>query len=311
MIEGGGLGVYAPEDVGPMSVQFPNGVVDILVKDEAEGVQAARQYLSYFQGVTSDWKAADQRVLRHIVPENRLRLYDMRAIVRTIADEGSVLELRSAFGPGLITALIRIEGRPMGVIANNPHHLAGAIDSNVADKGARFLQLCDAHDLPVLSLMDCPGMMVGPEVERTALVRHCARMFNVGANMSTPLFGVVVRKAYGLGVQAMCGGGSQVGFFTIAWPTAEFAGMNIEGAVKLGWRKELQAIEDPEKRRQMFDRKVAAGLESARAANAAMGGGIDDVIDPAETRSWIAAGLKRVPGAPARTGKKRAFIDTW
>jgi acetyl-CoA carboxylase carboxyltransferase component len=222
-----------------------------------------------------------------------------------------VLELRAAFGPGLITAFIRVEGRAMGVIANNPHHLAGAIDSDVADKGARFLQLCDAFDIPVLSLMDCPGMMVGPEVERTALVRHCARMFNVGSNMTTPLFGVVVRKGYGLGVQAMCGGGSLYGFFTIAWPTAEFSGMNIEGAVKLGWRKELQAIEDPAERRAEFDRRVAQGLESAKAINAAVGGGLDDVIDPAETRNWIASALKRVPRPAPRQGKKHAFIDTW
>ena len=239
MIEGGGLGIYTPEEVGPMSVQVPNGVVDILVKDEDEAVDVAKKYLSYFQGTVSAWDAPDQRRLRHAVPENRLRLYDMRAIIDTIADTGSVLELRAKFGIGIITAFIRVEGRPMGVIANNPHHLAGAVDSDGADKGARFMQLCDAFDIPVLSLVDCPGIMVGPEVERTALVRHCTRLFNVGANMTAPLFTVIVRKAYGLGAQAMCGAGTLVGFFAVAWPTAEFAGMNIEGAVKLGYRKEL------------------------------------------------------------------------
>ena len=311
MIEGGGLGVYSPEEVGPMSVQVPNGVVDILVKDESHAVEVAQRYLSYFQGDVTGWVAPDQRSLRHVIPENRLRLYDMREVINTIADQDSVLELRAEFGRGLITALIRVEGRAMGVIANNPHHKAGAIDSDVADKGARFLKLCDNYDLPVLSLMDCPGMMVGPEVERTALVRHCARMFNTGANMTAPLFGVVVRKAYGLGVQSMCGASSLFGFFTIAWPTAEFSGMNIEGAVKLGWRKELQAIEDPEERRREFDARVAAGLESAKAVNAAAGGGLDDVIDPAETRAWIVDGLKRVPRPEPRSGKKHAFIDTW
>ncbi|HVB18187.1 MAG TPA: carboxyl transferase domain-containing protein, partial [Stellaceae bacterium] len=284
MIEGGGLGIYTPEEVGPMSFQVPNGVVDILVKDEAAAVDTAKKYLSYFQGPIRQWEAHDQRRLRHIVPENRLRLYNMREIVETIADQNSVLEIREKFGVGVITAFIRVEGRPMGVIANNPHHLAGAIDSDGADKGARFIQLCDAFDIPVLSLMDCPGMMVGPEVERTALVRHCVRMFNAGANLTTPLFGVVVRKAYGLGVQAMCGASSLVGFFTVAWPTAEFAGMNIEGSVKLGYRKELAAIEDPEERRREFDRRVARAYESAKAVNAAAGGGIDDVIDPADTR---------------------------
>ena len=311
MIEGGGLGIYTPEEVGPMSFQVPNGVVDVLAKDEEDAVELAKKYLSYFQGRVAQWEAPDQRRLRHIVPENRLRLYDMREILRTLADAGSVLEIRERFGVGVITAFIRVEGRPMGVIANNPHHLAGAIDSDGADKGARFIQLCDAFDIPVLSLMDCPGMMVGPDVERTALVRHCVRMFNAGANLTTPLFGVVVRKAYGLGVQAMCGASALVGFFTVAWPTAEFAGMNIEGSVKLGYRKELAAIEDPEARRGEFERRVAAAYDGAKAINASVGGGLDDVIDPADTRSWIASSLKRLPPKRERTEKKYPYIDTW
>ena len=311
MIEGGGLGIYTPEEVGPMSFQVPNGVVDILVKDEEEAVQVAKKYLSYFQGAIEEWEANDQRALRHVIPENRLRLYDMREIIKTIADVDSVLEVREKFGIGVITAFIRVQGRPMGVIANNPHHLAGAIDSDGADKGARFIQLCDAFDIPILSLMDCPGMMVGPDVEKTALVRHCTRMFNAGANLTVPLFGVVVRKAYGLGVQAMCGASALVGFFTVAWPTAEFSGMNIEGAVKLGYRNELAAIEDPEERKKEFEDRVARSYESAKAVNAAAGGGLDDVIDPAETRSWIAASIKRVPPVAPRVEKKYPFIDTW
>ena len=311
MIEGGGLGVYTPEEVGPMSFQVPNGVVDLLVKDEAAAVQAARKYLSYFQGPVQHWEANDQRSLRHVVPENRLRLYDMRTILHTLADKDSVLELREKFGIGIITAFIRIEGRPMGVIANNPHHLAGAVDSDGADKAARFMRLCDAFDIPLLSLMDCPGIMVGPDHERTALVRHSVRLFNIGANLSTPLFGVIVRKAYGLGVQAMCGASALVGFFTVAWPTAEFSGMNIEGAVKLGYRKELAAIEDPQARREEFDRRVQQAYETAKAVNASQGGGLDDVIDPAETRSWIAQSLRRLPPVPPRTDKKHPFIDPW
>jgi acetyl-CoA carboxylase carboxyltransferase component len=311
MIEGGGLGVYTPEEVGPLSFQVPNGVVDIVVKDEFAAVDAAKKYLSYFQGPIAAWAAPDQRTLRHAVPENRLRLYDMRDIVETIADKGSVLEIREKFGIGIITAFIRVEGRPLGVIANNPHHLAGAIDSNGADKGARFLQLCDAFDIPVLSLIDCPGIMVGPEVERTALVRHCTRLFNAGANLTAPFLAVVVRKAYGLGAQAMLGAGALVGFFSVAWPTAEFAGMNIEGAVKLGYRKELTAIEDPEARRLEFERRTAEAYDNAKAVNAVAGGGIDDVIDPAETRDWIAQSLKRLPPVPPRTGKKYPYIDPW
>ena len=294
-----------------MAVQVPNGVVDILVKDEDEAVDVAKKYLSYFQGTLSAWEAPDQRSLRHAVPENRLRLYAMRAIVDTIADKGSVLEIRAKFGIGIITAFIRVEGRPMGVVANNPYHLSGAIDSDGADKGARFMHLCDAYDIPVLSLVDCPGIMVGPEVERTALVRHCTRLFNVGANMTAPLFTVIVRKAYGLGAQAMCGAGTLVGFFAVAWPTAEFAGMNIEGAVKLGYRKELMAIEDPEARLAEFRRRTEIAYDSAKAVNAAAGGGIDDVIDPADTRGWIADGLKRLPPVQPRSGKKYPYIDPW
>ena len=311
MIEGGGLGIYTPEEVGPMSFQVPNGVVDILVRDEPEAVEVAKKYLSYFQGPVADWEAPDQRTLRHVIPENRLRLYDMREIISTIADIGSVLEIREKFGVGVITAFIRVEGRPMGVIANNPHHLAGAVDSPGADKGARFIQLCDAFDIPILSLMDCPGIMVGPDVERTALVRHALRMFNVGANVTTPMFGVVVRKAYGLGVQAMCGASAGMPYFTVAWPTAEFAGMNIEGSVKLGFRKELAAIEDPEARRADFDKRVERAYDSAKAVNAAAGGGLDDVIDPADTRSWIVRGLQALPPVRPREGTKYPYIDPW
>jgi acetyl/propionyl-CoA carboxylase alpha subunit/acetyl-CoA carboxylase carboxyltransferase component len=311
MIEGGGLGIYTPEEVGPMSFQVPNGVVDILVKDEDEAVDTVKKYLSYFQGAISTWESHDQRKLRFAVPENRLRLYDMRTILHTLADKDSVLEIRPKFGIGIITAFARFEGRPMGVIANNPHHLAGAIDSDGADKGARFMHLCDAFDIPVLNLIDCPGIMVGPDVERTALVRHCTRLFNVGANMTAPLFTVVVRKAYGLGAQAMLGAGSLVGFFSVAWPTAEFAGMNIEGSVKLGYRKELMAIEDPKARLEEFQRRTAQAYDTAKAVNAVTGGGIDDVIDPAATRAWIVNGLKRLPPMPLRTEKKYPYIDPW
>ncbi len=311
MIEGGGLGVYTPEEVGPMSMQVPNGVIDILVENDAEMVAVGQQYLSYFQGSLSEWEAPDQRALRHIVPENRVRMYDVREVIETLADVDSVLELRRDFGVGIITALIRIEGRPMGLIANNPHHLAGAIDSDGADKGARFLQLCDAFDLPVVSIMDCPGIMVGPDAEREALVRHAARMFNTGANLQVPLFGVIIRKAYGLGVQAMCGGSSMAPMMVVAWPTAEFAGMNIEGSVKLGYRNDLAALETAEERRELFDEMTAKAYERARAVNAATNFGIDDVIDPAETRDWIVAAMRSLPPPEPRTTKRRPYIDTW
>jgi acetyl/propionyl-CoA carboxylase alpha subunit len=311
MIEGGGLGVYRPEEVGPMSVQVANGVVDILVQDEAEAVRVARRYMSYFQGRTADWTCADQRLLRHVVPENRLRGYDMRALIRTLADDDSMLEIRAGFGLGMITALIRIEGRPMGVIANNPMHLGGAIDSNAADKAARFMQMCDAHDLPLLSLCDNPGNMVGPEAEKTALVRHCCRAYVVGANLDIPTFMVMTRKSYGLGKLAMTGGGMKVGMFAIAWPTGEFGGMGLEGQVKLGRRKELAAIADPEERMAAYERMVAELYERGKALNTGSLFQVDDVIDPAETRRWLVAGLRSAPPVPARPGKKKSFVDTW
>ncbi|MHB8381644.1 MAG: carboxyl transferase domain-containing protein [Candidatus Binataceae bacterium] len=311
MIEGGGLGIFRPEEVGPMSVQVANGVVDIPVKDEAAAVKAAKQYLSYFQGPTRDWNCADQRILRAIIPENRLRIYDVRKVIETMADTGSVLELRRNFGLGMVTALVRIEGRPVGIVANNPSHLAGAIDSSGADKAARFMQLCDAFDIPLLFLCDTPGIMVGPEVEKTALVRHAARMFVTGASITVPFFTIVLRKGYGLGAQAMAGGSFKAPIFTVSWPTGEFGGMGLEGAVKLGYRNELTAEQDPAKRKELFDQMVARMYAHGKAVNTASHFEIDDVIDPLESRRWIMAGLKSTPPPAPRTGKKRPCIDTW
>ncbi|MEQ9629736.1 MAG: carboxyl transferase domain-containing protein [Roseitalea porphyridii] len=311
MIEGGGLGVFRPTEVGPMRDQVANGVVDIAVEDEAEATRVARKYLSYFQGPVGDWDCADQRLLRRVIPEDRLRVYEIRDVIETLCDTGSVLELRKGFGVGMVTALARIEGRPIGIIANNPKHLGGAVDSEASDKGARFLQLCDAFDIPVLSLTDTPGFMVGPEVEKTALVRHCCRLFVTGANISVPLMAVILRKSYGLGAQAMVGGSMRAPLFTVAWPTGEFGGMGLEGAVKLGYRKELEAIDDPEERRQLFDKMVARMYERGKALSTATYFEFDDVIDPADTRKRIVDALRAMPPAPPREGKKRPFIDTW
>jgi acetyl-CoA carboxylase carboxyltransferase component len=311
MIEGGGLGVFRPDEVGPMAVQVANGVVDLSVADEAEAVGAAKQYLSYFQGPISAWECADQRQLRGIIPDNRLRIYDVRTVIETLADTGSVLELRRSFGPGMVTALLRVEGRPMGVIANNPSHLAGAIDADGADKATRFMQLCDAFDLPLLFLCDTPGIMVGPEVEKTALVRHCSRMFVTGASLSVPFFTIVLRKGYGLGAQAMAGGSFKAPLFTVAWPTGEFGGMGLEGAVKLGYRNELAAIDDPQQRKTTFDEMVARMYEHGKAINAASYFEIDDVIDPVDSRGWITSAIRSESRRPLATGKRRPCIDTW
>ena len=311
MIEGGGLGVFHPDEVGPMAVQLSNGVVDVAVADEAEAVRVAKQYLAYFQGSVATWECADQRRLRTTVPENRLRVYDVRAVIRTLADTGSVLELRRHFGFGMVTALVRVEGRPLGVVANDPSHLGGAIDRDGADKAARFMQLCDAFDLPLLFLCDTPGMMVGPEAEKTALVRHVSRLFVVGASLTVPFFTIVLRKGYGLGAQAMAGGSFKAPLFTVAWPTGEFGGMGLEGAVKLGYRKELAAVEDPAARQQLFAEMVARMYEHGKAVSYATYFEIDDVIDPADSRTWITTALRSAPPPPAGRRKKRPCVDTW
>lgn len=311
MIEGGGLGVYQPDEVGPIAMQTANGVVDIDVADEVEATAAGQKALSYFQGALREWSAPDQRLLRQAIPENRLRVYDIRAVIDGIADTGSVLELRRHFGIGIVTAFIRIEGRPVGLIANNPMHLGGAIDADASDKAARFLQLCDGFDIPVLSLIDTPGFMVGPDSEQTAAVRKGSRFFVTAANLSVPVFVVVVRKGYGLGAQAMAGGSLQTPFFCVSWPTGEFGGMGLEGAVRLGYRKELEAETDPDARKALYEKLVARQYAVGKATSVAGFLEIDAVIDPAETRSWIVRGLKSA-GAPApRVGKKRPFIDTW
>jgi acetyl-CoA carboxylase carboxyltransferase component len=311
MIEGGGLGTYTPEDVGPISVQGPNGVVDVIVKDDIEAVRVAKQYLSYFQGAQEKWDCADQRLLRSAIPENRLRVYDVHTVIDTMCDTGSVLELRPQFGVGMATALVRIEGRPLGIIANNPVHLGGAIDSDGADKAARFMQLCDAFDLPILFLCDTPGFMVGPEAEKTAQVRHFSRMFVVAASMTVPFFTIILRKGYGLGAQSMAGGSFRAPIFTIAWPTGEFGGMGLEGAVQLGFRRELDAIEDPDAREAEYQRLVARAYENGKALNTATYFEIDDVIDPADSRRRVVNALSAAPPLPHREGKKRPFIDTW
>ena len=311
MIEGGGLGVYHPDEVGPTKALAPVGAIDIRVADEAEAVAVTKKYLSYFQGTVSEWTCADQRLLRHVIPENRLRSYDMRKVIDTLADTGSVLEIRRDFAPGIITSLIRIEGHPFGLLANNPTYLGGAINGEGGHKAARFMQLCDAFDIPMITLCDTPGFMVGPDAEQTGQLRHVGRMFVTAANMTIPLFGIVTRKGYGLGAQSMLGGSTHVPFFTVAWPSGEFGAMGIEGNVRLGFRKELEAVEDLAEREKLFQKMVAEQYETGKAINMASFLEIDDVIDPMESRRWIMRGLKSQPAPVPREGKKRPFIDTF
>ena len=307
MVEGGGLGVFTPEQIGPSAVQSGNGVIDILVDDEAAAVAAARQYLAYFQGATTGWSAADPALLRDALPENRLRAYDMRAVMQLVADTGSLLQLRAGFGAGIFTALARIEGRAVGLLASNPAHLGGAIDADAADKAARFMQLCNAHGLPLVSLVDTPGFMVGPETETRAQVRHVSRMFVAAAHLRVPFFAIVLRKGYGLGAMAMTGGGFHEPVFTVAWPSGEFGAMGLEGAVRLGYRKELDAAPEGAQRESLYRSHVAEHYAKGRAINMAATLEIDAVIDPAGTRAWLTRGLASARvGSPVPPG-----IDPW
>ncbi len=311
MVEGGGLGVFKPEQIGPAAVQVANGVIDVLVDDERAAVAAARHYLSFFQGALPTWSCADQHALRAAIPENRLRVYDIRALMQGLFDSGTLLELRAGFAPGMVTALARIEGRAVGVLANNPRHLGGAIDAPGADKAARFLQLCNAHGLPLISLVDTPGFMVGPDTEAQAQVRHVSRMFVTAAALRVPCFSIVLRKGYGLGAMGMTAGGFHAPDFTVAWPSGEFGAMGLEGAVRLGWKKELAALPEGAEREARYQQLVAQQYAAGSALNMAATLEIDAVIDPAETRAWLARGLaaSRIRAGQGEGGSR--FIDSW
>ena len=311
MIEGGGLGVVKPTDIGPIDVQTANGVVDIRVADEAAAVVAAKKYLGFFQGATKKWKRHSDETLRDLIPEQRTRVYDVRTVIESLADIDSALELRPTFGVGILTTLLRIEGKPVGVIANNPAHLGGAIDSDASDKASRFIQLCDAYDIPIVSLCDTPGFMVGPDAEHTAQVRHFGRLFVTAASINVPWVTIVLRKGYGLGAMAMAGGGFHSNSMTVSWPTGEFGGMGLEGAVRLGYSKELAAVENETERAELEAKLIARAYEHGSALNMASHVEIDDVIDPAETRQRILSIIGSTRFWRAREGKKRPMVDAW
>jgi acetyl-CoA carboxylase carboxyltransferase component len=310
MISGAGLGEVDADEIGPIDMQAPNGVVDVVVADEAEAVAATKKLIGYFQGSTAVGLAADQARLRELVPERERRAYKVAPIIETLADEGSVTYLRERFAPEMVTALARIEGRPVGVIANNTMVLAGAVTSAAADKAARLMQLCDAFGLPIISLVDTPGYMVGPKAESEALVRRACRMLVAGAALRVPLLAVILRRAYGLGAQAMMAGSTHQPLLTVAWPSAHLGPMGLEGAVRLALRKELEAIEDEAERERRVRDVTAAAQANAKATNAAQLFEIDDVIDPAETRRLLASTLAAAGGSEPPTAHHR-FVDTW
>jgi acetyl-CoA carboxylase carboxyltransferase component len=311
MIEGGGLGVFEPTQIGPIEVQEANGVVDIVAADEAHATALAKKCMGYFQGNLDNWRCADQKALRDMVPENRRRSYPVRRIIETLADEGSFLELRPAYGKCVVTGFIRLEGKPVGLLANDCMHKAGAVDSESADKAARFVQLCDAYELPIVSLTDTPGFMVGPESEKEAAVRRMSRLFVAAANATVPIVAIFLRRGYGLGAMAMVGGSFHATVYSAAWPTGEFGGMGLEGAVRLGFKKELEAVEDEAEREKLYERLLAMAYDMGKATEAAAHLEIDAVIDPADTRAVILRALSSAPDPKTPHAKRTRFVDTW
>jgi acetyl-CoA carboxylase carboxyltransferase component len=311
MIEGGGLGVFPPTEIGPIEVQEKNGVVDIVVEDEAEATATAKRLVGFFQGQVTQWEVNDQLSLRAVIPEDRRWGYPVRKIINTLADKNSFIELRRIYGRSIITGFIRLEGKPVGLIANDCQQLGGAVDAEAAEKAARFLQLCDAFALPVVSLTDTPGFMVGPDSEQQAAVRRMSSLFVSAASVTVPIVGIFLRKGYGLGAMAMVGGSFASPVYSVAWPTGEFGGMGLEGAVRLGYKKELDAEPDELKRQALFDQLVAAAYESGKATEAAAHLEIDGVIDPADTRQVIIRALRSAGDVSPPAGQRRPMVDTW
>jgi acetyl-CoA carboxylase carboxyltransferase component len=295
MIEGGGLGTYKPTDIGPIEVQSSNGTVDIVVDDEVQAAEVAVKVLSYFQADESDWQSNDQTELQRLLPENRRQTYQVRQVIEQLVDQDSFIELGKAYGPSMVVGLARIEGKAIGILANDCTSLGGAIDVSAGDKATKFMQLCDQFKLPIISFCDTPGFMVGPDHETQGAVRRLAEMFRVGAQLSTPFYAVVLRKCYGLGAQAMLGGSTQRPLYTLSWPTGEFGPMGLEGAVRLGFSKELAAITNAEQQKALFDKLLAQQYERGQAAEVASVLEIDAVIDPADTRAALATLLKTGP----------------
>ena len=287
MIEGGGLGSYSPKEIGPSEVNEKNGVIDLVAKDESEATDFAKKILSYFQGDLVDWKVEDQAQLKDIMPKNRKWSYPIRNIINIISDKDTFMELKQMYGKSIVTGFIRIEGKSFGLMASDSQHLGGAIDSESADKAANFIELCNLQNLPIISLVDTPGFMVGPDSEEEGAVRRMSALFKVGSQIKIPLITIFLRKGYGLGAQALAGGSFHQPVYSAAWPTGEFGAMGLEGAIKLGFKKELDEIKDEIKREELFNKLVDQLYEKGKAIEAAAHLEIDAVIDPVETRSVI------------------------
>ena len=308
MIEGGGLGVVAPDDVGPAETLARAGGIDLLVDDEAQATHEARRILAWHQGALPDAGAADQQALRDAIPLGRNAVFDPRTIIHTLADRDSVIELRALYGLGVVTVLARLGGHPVAIAATKPRHLAGALDVAGCDKLARFMQLADAAGHPLITLVDTPGFMVGPASEAQGMLRHAGRVFVTAAALRVPVVSVVLRRGFGLGAMAFTGGHFHAPVATAAWPQAEFGPMGLEGAVRLGFRKELAAVQGAE-RDALFERLLSGMRERGRALNVASHLEIDDVIDPAAHARLAAARAGHdAPTGPAAAARFRRHL---
>jgi acetyl-CoA carboxylase carboxyltransferase component len=314
MIEGGGLGAFRPDEVGPVEVHRNSGAVDLVVEDEAEATAVSRTLLGAFQGPVSTWTTPDQAPLRDALPADRRYSYRVRPILARVFDEGTLIELRRAYGGSVITAFARVEGHPVGVLASDTRVGGGALDAAAAEKAARFLQLLDAFGLPVVSLCDTPGFMVGPASEAEAAVRRMSRLFVAGAHFRPPWVCVFLRKGYGLGAMAMAGGSFHRPDFTAAWPQGEFGAMGLEGAVRLGFRQELdarEAEEGPAARDALYRELVQRLYDRGKATETAAFLEIDAVIDPVDTREVIARSLETARSSGSARGDATRFVDPW
>ncbi|MDI6872540.1 MAG: carboxyl transferase domain-containing protein [Bacillota bacterium] len=301
------------EQIGGAEVQAARGVAHLAVDDEKEALHAVRAYLSYLPSSALDeplrgaapWLPTDVGI-DSVVPVDPRQAYDVRDVIDGLCDDESVFELQRTCAPNIVTTFARIEGRPLAVVANQPLHLAGSLDSSACEKAAHFIAVADAFGLPVLMLIDVPGFQIGSAAEDSQLARRSGRLIHELAGISVPRFSIVTRKGYGAAYIAMGGGRSADADLSLAWPTAEICAMPIEGAVDIGYRREIEAADDPAAHRAALVERFRTNIDPLLAAESF---GIDAVVRPSETRDLLAEALGRVRRREPRVQGKRRSIS--
>jgi propionyl-CoA carboxylase beta chain len=311
LVKAGTGEVIDANDLGGTQRQVDrNGLADLGLDSEEEALDTVKEFLSYLptnarstaQLLTPAAPSGDQSRLESIVPANTRKAYDMRRVIDVLSDEGSVFEIKPTFAQNILTALARIDGRPVGFIANQPLHLSGMLNSNACEKAAHFIALCDAYGLPLIYLVDIPGMSIGSPAEDANLGRRSAKMLFELGNATVPRISIVLRKGYGLGYVAMAGGRSFDADACFIWPSAEICAMSVEGSVDVAYSKLYLNEPDPMTRRQELIDEIRAEIDPIKAAE---GFGVDEIIEPSETRSRIIDVLARAPARrPSRQPPK-------